>query len=329
MTWKEEQEKVLKTLNDEQREWLKKNVDLAADNLKNFSTEELYRIFPGRPKVDSEGKKVLTINDSRLIYTFIWQCWLMIIAHELMAMMGNLRSFWYKELGPFFKKHNLMVKDEGPPVRSGYRGVGGREGYILDKMSKAFDQFVLRGFFKFQGEFQFQDPREAFRIIGRKNPRFVFFTEKEGLFWFCEKVAKELGITAIASHGEPGLLTMEYFADELKRRKVKNIVLACLTDYDPWGYNIARSFAEKLQEPVFGFNVTFTNLTRIKEIFDPLVVEEKKRDLSKVNVSKKKQVKDWMAETGGIDGEAYGMHVDNADFDKVWKAVVKWYKKNK
>jgi len=246
-----------------------------------------------------------------------------------MAMKGNLRSFWYKELRPIFKKHNLLDKDEGPPVRSRYRSESPRETYILDRMSKIFDQFVLRGFFKFKDEFEFQDPREAFRIIGRKNPRFIFFTEKEGLFWFCEKVAKELGITTIASHGEPGLLTMEYFADELKKRKVKNIVLACLTDYDPWGYNIARSFKEKLEEPVFDFKVKFTNLTVLKEIFEPEVVEEKKRDLNNVSDSKKKQVEDWMKETGGIDGKPYGMHIDNANFEKVWKAIEKWYKDEK
>ena len=329
MTWQEVQKKVIESLNSEQKKWLKSKVNLEVDNLKKYTTEEIYKIFPGRPKVNAQGVKVSTVNDSSFIYTFIWQCWLMIIAHELMAMKGNLRSFWYKELRPIFKKHNLLDKDEGPPVRSRYRSESPREIYILDRMSKIFDQFVLRGFFKFKDEFEFQDPREAFRIIGRKNPRFVFFTEKEGLFWFCEKVAKELGITAIASHGEPGLLTMEYFSEELKKRKVKNIVLACLTDYDPWGYNIAQSFKEKLEEPVFDFKVKFTNLTVLKEIFEPEVVEEKKRDLSNVSESKKKQVKVWMDETGGIDGKPYGMHIDNANFEKVWKAIEKWYKENK
>ena len=67
----------------------------------------------------------------------------------------------------------------------------------------------------------------------------------------------------------------------------------------------------------------------MKEVFDPEVVEEKKRDLSNVSASKKKQVKDWVDEFGGIDGKPYGMHIDNANFDKVWKAIEKWYKENK
>jgi hypothetical protein len=36
-----------------------------------------------------------------------------------------------------------------------------------------------------------------------------------------------------------------------------------------------------------------------------------------------------MDETGGIDGKPYGMHIDNANFEKVWKAIEKWYKENK
>lgn len=330
MSWKDEQEKVLEKLTEEQRKWLYSKVDLEADSIKKYATEELYKIFPGRPKVNAQGIKVSTLNDSRFIYTFIWQCWLKIRASELSPMMGNLRSFWYKELKHLFIKHNLLDKDEGPPIRFRYRSENLRETYILDRMSKIFDQFVLRAFFKFRDEFKFQDPREAFRMIGRKNPRFIFFTEKEGLFWFCEKVAKELAITVIASHGEPGLLTMEYFADDLKKRKVKNIVLACLTDHDPWGYNIAEGFKEKLEEAVFGFNVKSTNLSKnIYDIYDPEVVEEKKRDLSGVSARKQKQVKAWVEETGGIDGKAFGMHADNANFEKVWDAVEKWYKSEK
>jgi len=29
-------------------------------------------------------------------------------------------------------------------------------------------------------------------------------------------------------------------------------------------------------------------------------------------------------DTGGIDGEAYGMHIDNANFEKVRLAVEEW-----
>jgi len=321
MSLKELQKEVMDKLTEEQDKWLRGKVDLSAKDMKKMSSEELRKTFPGKPK-ESEGHVFLsTVNDSRLIYTFIWQCFLKIKAGELNPVKGNLRSFWYKEFGPLMKEHNLVESDEGPPIR--VRG-SGRENYLLDKMSKAFDQYVLRDFFKFKGEFEFQDPREAFRILGRNKPSRVFYTEKEGLFWLCKQYGKDYGITVIASHGEPGLLTMEYFADELKARKVKKVKVAALTDFDPWGFNIAESFAEKLREPVFGFKeVIATHLTSLS-LFDKDVVAYAKRDLSKVSASKKKQVDAWVKDTGGIDGEAYGMHIDNANFEKVKTVVENW-----
>jgi len=163
----------------------------------------------------------------------------------------------------------------------------GREIYLTNKMGTIFDDFVIGGFFRFQGEFQFQDPREAFRIIGAKRPRYIFFTEKEGLFWLCKEIAKKYGITAVASHGEPGYLTMEYFSDALKARGVKTVEIASLTDYDPWGYNIAKSFEAKMKEPVFGFGTNLTSLTSLK-LFTSEAIAHKKRDLTKVSDSKSK-----------------------------------------
>lgn len=347
MKWKDIQEEVIAGLNDDQRRWLREKADLEAGDVVKMSVEEVRRRFPGKPKPGDgpDDDPLSTVNDSGIIHTVVWQAYLKLMVDEMLPVKGNLRSFWYKVLGPFYKHLNLLETDEGPPLRVEsyrdflelaqdggnrgeferlYRGTG-RELYLQDKMSKVFDQFVLRGFFRFKGEFQFQDPREAFRIIGRKNPRFIFFTEKEGLFWFCEKIAKELNITVVASHGEPGYLTMEYLSDELKKRKVKNVEVAALTDYDPWGFNIAKSFAEKMSEPVFGFSVNLTHLTGLK-LFDEDKIDYFKRDLRKVSASKKKQVDRWVRETGGINGEPFGLHVDNANLGKVDNAIKKWYK---
>lgn len=249
-------------------------------------TSEIRKRFPG----ELIGEPPLsTVDDARLIRTFVWQAWLMIKAKQLKSVRGNLRSFWYRDPGPFYKKHELLISDEGPlKMMSSLMGVSfgmesllevfseaggeltellrsgkGRELYLIDKMGKSFDEFVLRGFSRFKGEFEFQDPRESFRIIGRKKPRIIFFTEREGLFWLCEEIAKKYGISAVASHGEPGYLTMEYFSGELKRHEVINLEVGALTDYDPWGYNIAKEFGRKLEEPVFGFKVRTTHLTSL------------------------------------------------------------------
>jgi len=354
--WMDFQTEILGKITAEQDKWLRKNVDLDTGNLRAMSTEEIRKRFPGKPKPAgaSQSGQVSTVDDARLMRTFIWQSYLLIKSKELEPVMGNMRSFWYKEEGPFWKEHGIFESDEGPDVSSiavrdmvnafselEYRVMDddlragdmerifkgqGRELYLTDKMSKIFDEFVLLKFFRFQDEFKFQDPREAFSIIGKNRPRYIFFTEKEGLFWFCKEIAKTHGITAVASHGEPGYLTMEYFADALRARRVKNVEIGTLTDWDPWGYNIAGSFGEKLGHPVFGFDsVNTTRLTSLK-LFTEETIAKKKRDLTQVSQSKLKQVDEWFKITGGIDGKKYGMHIDNAEFTFIRDAVTNWLK---
>ena len=357
MNWQKMQEQVLKNLNFTQKEWLEKKVDLKVNDLRKMTQQEIRARFKGkRLNTGSapEEPQITTVDDARLIRSFIWQSYLMIKTKELKPVRGNLRSFWYRDLRPFFKNNNLLETDEGPPALidsikdifpeddddlsgetskeikgflKSFKGTDfGRELYIIDNMGKIFDKFVLNGFFRFQDEFEFQDPRESFRIIGRKKPRLIFFTEKEGLFWLCQEIAKEYKISAVASHGEPGYLTMEYFSDALKNHGVRSVEIASLTDYDPWGYNIADSFGEKMVEPIFGFNVKMTHLTSLG-LFTKEKIDYAKRDLTKVSPSKKSQVDRWMEKTHGIDGKPFGMHVDLADLSRVRAAVDKWYKK--
>ena len=344
--WMEVAQEVLGSINSEQDEWLRKNVDVDCPDIRKMTTEEIKQRFPGRFKLlqDKQNSKADGVNDARLIRTFIWQSYLMIKSHELTPMKGNMRTFWYRELGPLLKDHGLYEEDrfEGEKLPDEvlriiddearvielervFKGQG-RELYLLDKMSKSFDDFVLNGFFRFQDEFEFQDPREAFRIIGVRRPRYIFFTEKEGLFWLCKEIAKTYGISAVASHGEPGYLTMEYFHDALRAKDVRNVEIGALTDYDPWGYNIARSFGDKMEKPVFGFGVNRTSLTSIK-LFSDYALEHKKRNLNNVSPSKVAQVDAWMKITNGIHGTRYGMHVDNAEIELIRDAVKKWLKK--
>ncbi len=348
--WTDVAQDVLGSINSVQDDWLRKNVDVEASDIRSMTTEEIKKVFPGKFKLlqNGEDNQDAGVNDARLIRTFIWQSYLMIKSNELKPMKGNMRSFWYRELGPFLKDHGLFESDRfessEPPVevmRIGedfiddesrvieferiFRGQG-RELYLLDKMSKSFDDFVLLGFFRFQDEFEFQDPREAFRIIGVKRPRYIFFTEKEGLFWLCKEIAKTYGISAVASHGEPGYLTMEYFVDALKAKGVKNVEIGTLTDYDPWGYNIAEGFGKKMETPIFGFGVNSNRLTSLG-LFTDYTIEHKKRNLNNVSPSKVKQVDAWMKITGGIYGTRYGIHVDNAEIDWIKAAVKKWLKR--
>lgn len=357
MGWQDEQEKVVKKLTASQQAFMKRRkIRTTIGDVSLMTTQEVRKHFRGEDTEAPDGAPVSTINDTQLLSTIIWQSYLKIRAKELGAMNGNLRSFWYKVIGPFYKHHNILVTDEGPALfwdslglsvddfieaiaESGRRGFevfgrgkgGGRELYIQNRMGVCFDDFVSEGFFRFQDEFGFKDPRADFSIVGRKIPRLIFYTEKEGLWYLCREIEKEYKISVMASQGEPGLLTLEYFTDKLRARGVKNIELCAFTDYDPWGFNIAGQACAKFGKSIFGFtSVKLTHLTSLS-LFRPEIIEYAKRDLTTVSAKKMTQVNKWLADGYGIPGpdgtrEPYGMHIDLADMDLVRKAVKKWFK---
>ena len=50
--------------------------------------------------------------------------------------------------------------------------------------------------------------------------------------------AQAHGISGFATHGESHWLSMSYLAGELDRAGVAKLIIAALTDYDPWGFAI-------------------------------------------------------------------------------------------
>ncbi len=80
-----------------------------------------------------------------------------------------------------------------------------------------------------------------------------------------------------------------------------------------------------MKTPIFGFGVNTTFLTTL-DLFTPYTIEHKKRFLGNVSDSKLSQVEEWVKKTGGINGEQYGIHVDNAEMDKVRDAIKNWLK---
>lgn len=374
MGWKETEQKVLAGLSDIARVWVTDNVNLEPDNdLTMMTRSALIAMFPEKKKPKDPSLPVVKkLADVKCMRTLIWQEWLRIRNHEHDALKGNLRSFWYRILEPFYMDKDLLESDAMIPVsvlleacaqvdeergeRLRERMYGrspshirkkldalapglvsriwrnARETYLQNCISICFDAFVKNAVFRFQDEFQFQDPRKNFRIMGKKRARVVFYTEKEGLWWLCEYAAEKHGITAIASNGEPGLLALEYFYDDLRSKKVGSLIIGAITDYDPWGAQIADNFIEKMRYDIFytkdkvngqPLNATQTDIARL---FTPEELERGKRDLTKYSQYKQEQVQKWFNDTGGIGGGLYGIHVDLARQDALKKEVDRWVK---
>lgn len=355
MDWKELGKQTYAQLNRAQKAWLDDNVELDASDLyAEMPTEELLRSFRQKPKAGEAetSPSAQTLDDVRVVRTLVWQKLLQIRVGSVPPIRGNLRSFWYLHGQPLYLRHgflstsqsaqaltlqeddDLWVEDDlwavlepsqdnvAGPVFAAARG--GHVAYITRCCVQCVGDFVRQRIARYS-DFGFTEPaRGAMRLIGSGHASVIFYTEKVGLFALCQQYHDVYGITGVASNGECSLLSMEYLAEQLRKKRIRKIHIGTLTDYDPWGWKIAQNFELKLRH--FGFNVIHTRLTELK-LFDPKVLETNADELSHYKGGKATQADEWFKKTNGIHGRRAGIHIDLADRAKVDGAVASWLRK--
>ncbi len=336
MGWKEEGQRVYERCDEWQRKFLDKKLRREADDLYEMETGQLRRLFALKQQPDSP------VNNRLLVFTLIWQIYLKILSRELRPPGGNIRGVWYDKTDPLYTQHGLY--EHGLMVDEGYEGfltgysrqlgtarllndTGAKVSYVTDLTEDALQAFVKFGIFKYSA-FKFKDPNAGYRIIGEKAASRILTVEKQGLFpRFCEKYAERYKMSAFASEGEPSLLATEHFARRLEQKKIRRVVIAALTDYDPWGFNIAFSLGEKLK--YFRIDATTTRITSLG-LWRPEVVARQSYPLEFPEGSSHwEEVDRWFRETGGINGQKRAIHLNVADDARVDRAVADWWNANK
>lgn len=316
-------------LEERKKVWLAKRINPTAPDLRTLQTwEEAFTHFG----VVRRGRR--DVNDARFIRTFIWQFVVGVLEGRERPVRGNLRSVWYRELRMVLFHLKLLEYSDDPGDESdteeeqvGRRSYRGN--YLLDLMEDAFQEMFLAGFFRYS-DLQVYDARENFWSLGKDRAGIIFFTEKEGLFWLCREIQSRFGVTVVASRGSPIWITVDYMVAALRRRGISNVRLVCLTDYDPWGYDMGRQIQEKYSDPVFGLRRVTVDVLTSLSLFTPERLGTSKRYLLVGHQDPKDPVREfvmeWVKTTGGIHGEPYGIHVDHAEPHLVLEAFERWMK---
>lgn len=308
---RQRKEELRASLSPEDFRWLERSVCWESPELQGIPTATLRQVFP-------EPKHPDRINDNRLLLTMIWQTWLLVLMGEMEPVRGNLRSFWYQVVEPFYREHKLLSPTEGfvEPVGifptvvgqfpTGVSDRSDRAGRIVELMTENLGKFVRHRVFKFSGEFEFQRPMDHLSYVGKDDAKYLFFTEKEGLWWLCQMLygEPEKSISVMASNGQPSFLSLEYYARDLSRR-TKRVWIGVFSDYDPWGWAIAINLADKLR--FFGFNQVEAYYLTSPELFTPQQIANG-HDLS--HHPQQSQVLHWVEDTGGVGGRPIALHID-------------------
>ena len=252
-------------------------------DLRELSAAELQRLFA----FTSSGK----LNATRVIKNLIWQAYTAIRDGRRAPIAGNLRSFWYTDIKPVLSRLGVPVE--------------GRRATEL--VYDAFVELVTRHHLFHYRDLGFLDEGAQLRAVGQANGTCILFAEKDGRFALVRDIAQAYDATALALGGFPSSLATEYLVHALQQAGVlaerPALRLFSVVDYDPSGYWIAREFAAQLQ--AFGIQeITLYPLIRPEHLSAEQVA------LGRYALPKGSKTTNWHRETGGIDGEPYGLEAD-------------------
>ncbi len=207
------------------------------------------------------------INTKRVIKNLIYQMWRWIQKGIEEPSDGNIRSLWYKIKGVLAQHSNIL-------------GSGDVDTFYSTLQEMVEDQELFR-----YKDFGFMDMNEPYRAIGAKNPEIILASEKLGQYLFIKKLADAQGVSFICLKGEPAVISMEYFSDDLKEKcGGKPLTVFSISDVDPAGYSIERNLlrglgkAHQINKVIKLVDVSAFTTEEIGFVRFPVVSYEKKGD---------------------------------------------------
>ena len=158
-------------------------------------------------------------------------------------------------------------------------------------------------------QFGFCDPAPHHRLIGSHRAEKILLVEKgDKLEKFARALQAEFGLTLLILAGNPRLLTTEYFAQALKNHGLREIEIYFYGDFDYAGWDNAPAFRDQLL-------FCGVKCTRLERLILPgcFTAEELpiySRPLQIANSTIKARVERFMQESGGVCGQARGIHAN-------------------
>jgi len=160
-------------------------------------------------------------------------------------------------------------------------------------------------------QFGFEDKGTQEYRLGHLRPNTLIVCEKDSLTDKLHLLYQRFGVSYIVLGGQPSLIGSEFFAEKVAHLGPLRII--AYVDYDPYGWIIARSFLEQLArygitcpQGVYAYLVRPEHFTQEELELHALPLEaDSAPDLAKAQ--------QWMAECGGINGQAQGISANRLD----------------
>ncbi len=268
----------------------------------------------------SQGADEYPVNVARLMRNIIWQTRERIVSGEKPPLKELIRTFWYM----YFK--NTLTRCDS-----------------LTNETDQYDQLIAQLVYMVKEirvmeykDIGFRDDNQAHRKVGA-NANIILFSEKLGHQAFLSEITGKYQVSIIALGGQPSLLNVEYFVDDLKKQDVnlqRSFYLFGIVDYDPSGWIIRDAFVNDLKlykiKNIRMFDLIHPDMLTPEEVKlamyripeSPAMHAKKKRWLKKVHKRNYKNQKYLEEETNGKK-ILYGLEAEAVSSKRLTKALEK------
>ncbi len=185
-----------------------------------------------------EGATDYPVNVSALMKNIIWQTRERILSGDKPLLKELVRTFWYMYIKPTLARVESLTHETDQ-----YR-------QLVDTLVLLVKDAQLMDY----KDIGFRDDNQANRKVGL-NANVILYAEKVGHQDFLAEMAAKYQVSTIAMGGQPSVMNVEYFVDDLKAQGVditRSFFLFGIVDYDTSGWIIRDTFVDDLAR--YGIN---------------------------------------------------------------------------
>jgi len=264
--------------------------------IKDIPEDEIRDVMDGAP--NSKIMRTIVMNE-----------------YQFMAATENrtLRAFWYATVKPVLTKLGRLdaVTEEETLTRWDV------------ELSRYVAELVRAGEFTY-ADLRIVDtsrardtPRDqysvpsvesyGYQVSTGAHPEIILCTEKDTIYPILRRVSTLVGCSCISSGGQNALSATEDLLRQIPEDKRRHLLFLSVTDYDPSGHVIAETFRNQAMDCAGTLGIQTVHADRLGINPSQLTRAEITANMYK---PKPKGLKRWLLETGGIDGQPYGLELD-------------------
>lgn len=231
---------------------------------------------------------------ARLMRCLVYQAAAWMQRGKVPKVEGNLRSLFYQWIKPVVARLPELADTKTDPY---------------DGMLNVLETFVIQlKLFKYRDLDILDENWENRWFTDGRNPHILVFAEKNGFIRILQEVQKTYGATTLSLGGFPSHLSTEYLIEGLLQRipEPEPLHLFGITDYDPSGYFIERSFQEQLDDQEI-------KIASSRSLIVPKHYSDEALEIYRYPIPSKykKRIQTWLDQTNGIKGEPFGLEADS------------------